>query len=36
MVRLGTPIGTDGARPAFAALDDFATKLVPILLENID
>ena len=36
MVRLSTPLGPDGAEPAFDVLDDFATKLAPILLENID
>ncbi len=36
MIRLSTPLGSDGAEPAFDVLDDFATKLAPILLSSID
>jgi EpsI family protein len=35
MIRLGTPIGSQGEEGAFRVLDDFATALVPILVETI-
>jgi hypothetical protein len=33
MIRLATPVTATGEAPAFAALEDFALKLMPALYE---
>ena len=35
MIKLSTPIASDGEAAAFAALDDFAIKFAPIMMKNI-
>ncbi|GMV90694.1 MAG: hypothetical protein AMXMBFR82_04720 [Candidatus Hydrogenedentota bacterium] len=35
MIKLSTPIASDGEASAFAALDDFAMKFAPIMMKNI-
>lgn len=35
MIKLSAPIGSAGEEAAFAMLDDFAMKFVPILMENV-
>jgi EpsI family protein len=35
MIKLSTPIVSDGEAAAFAALDDFAIKFAPIMMKNI-
>lgn len=35
MIKLTTPVGANGERAAFAALDDFAAKFAPIMRERI-
>jgi len=36
MIRVSTPVLSDGVESAFAVLEDFATKFTPVLLEHVD